>query len=347
MMDPNSAANPETPVKYKARDFQTDQDVRWCPGCGDYAILAQVQRLLPELGIPKEKFAFISGIGCSSRFPYYLNTYGFHGIHGRATAIASGVKIANPGLSVWVATGDGDALSIGGNHFIHACRRNIDINILLFNNEIYALTKGQFSPTSRYGQVTKSSPMGNIDHPFNPVLLALGAEASFIARAMDRDQRHLHDVLKRAAEHKGTSFVEIYQNCVVFNDGAFLPLTEKETRDDNVLYIEHGKPLVFANGKKGIRMENHRPVLADLTTGHFSLDDLLIYDETNPALAYTIALISDNPSMPRPVGVFTAVTRATFEDDLLRQISAAKSKYGERSLESLFNQGETWEIKAQ
>jgi len=333
-------------VKYTARDFQSDQDVRWCPGCGDYAILAQVQRVLPELGIPKEKYVFVSGIGCSSRFPYYMSTYGVHGIHGRATAIATGVKLANPDLSVWVATGDGDGLSIGGNHLVHICRRNVDVNILLFNNEIYGLTKGQYSPTSRYGQITRSSPMGNIDHPFNPVLLALGAEATFVARTMDRDQKHLHDVLKRAAEHKGTSFVEIYQNCVVFNDGAFAIFTDKETKDENVVYLEHGKPLIFGKERdKGIRLENHRPVVVSLKDGKYGPDDLLHYDEKDPGLAYTVALMSNYPGMPRPVGVFVDVQRNVYEQDLLNQIKSAKQKYGEPTLEALFNAGDTWEIK--
>ncbi|MGH2567137.1 MAG: 2-oxoacid:ferredoxin oxidoreductase subunit beta, partial [Bacteroidota bacterium] len=231
--------------KYTAKDFQSDQDVRWCPGCGDYSILAQTQRVMPDFGIPRHKMVFVSGIGCSSRFPYYMNTYGFHSIHGRATAIASGLKMARPDLTVWVVTGDGDGFSIGGNHMIHLMRRNLDIKVLLFNNQIYGLTKGQYSPTSEMGKVTKSSPYGSIDYPFNPASLCLGASSTFVARTLDRDPKHMQSVLKRAAEHRGTSFVEVYQNCNVFNDGAFFQFTEKETKDDNVVFLEHGKPLVF------------------------------------------------------------------------------------------------------
>ena len=239
-----------TNVKLTAKDYASDQDVRWCPGCGDYSILAQVQRILPSLNIPRENMVFVAGIGCSSRFPYYMNTYGFHGIHGRAAAIAAGLKMANPKLDVWVATGDGDLLSIGGNHFVHVLRRNIDLNILLFNNKIYGLTKGQYSPTSEYGKITKSSPMGTVDYPFNPISLSLGANGSFVARAMDRDPKHLQEVISRAHDHKGTSFVEIFQNCNIYNDGAFLKYTEKDTRPDNVVYLEHGKPLVWKRKRK-------------------------------------------------------------------------------------------------
>ena len=246
-----------------AKDFTSDQDVRWCPGCGDYSILKQVQTVMPELNLPKEKIVFVSGIGCSSRFPYYMNTFGMHSIHGRATTIASGLKAVNPDLSVWIVTGDGDALSIGGNHLIHLLRRNFDVNILLFNNQIYGLTKGQYSPTSEIGKVTKSTPFGSLDHPFNPLALCLGADATFVARSMDRDPVHLRELLKRSHQHKGTSLLEIYQNCNVFNDGAFEVYTEKSTKKIETLFVEQGKPLVFgANSEKGIKLDGFKPVIA-------------------------------------------------------------------------------------
>ncbi|MGN6800685.1 MAG: 2-oxoacid:ferredoxin oxidoreductase subunit beta, partial [Ginsengibacter sp.] len=253
------------PQKLTAKDFATDQEVRWCPGCGDYSILAQVQRVFPTLGIPKENFVIISGIGCSSRFPYYMNTYGMHSIHGRATAIASGLKASRPELSVWIVTGDGDSLSIGGNHTIHLLRRNFDVNILLFNNEIYGLTKGQYSPTSEQTKITKSSPFGSIDHPFNPAALALGADATFVARTMDRDPKHLQDMLLRSAKHKGASFLEIYQNCNIFNDGAFEIFTDKKTKAEETLFLVHGEPLVFGETKnKGIRLNGLKPEVVEL-----------------------------------------------------------------------------------
>src|SRR5512146_1045022 len=270
------AANP---VKYTAKDFQSNQDVRWCPGCGDYSILAQTQRIMPDLGIPKHNMVFISGIGCSSRFPYYMNTYGMHSIHGRATAIASGLKASRPEQSVWIVTGDGDSLSIGGNHTIHLLRRNFDINILLFNNQIYGLTKGQYSPTSEEHKITKSTPFGSIDHPFNPLALAMGADATFVARTMDRDPKHLQAMLLRANAHKGASFLEIYQNCNIFNDGAFEIFTEKGSKPQETLFLEHGKPLVFgANGDKGIKLDGFTPKVVNLDEGT-SKDDLWIHDE--------------------------------------------------------------------
>jgi 2-oxoglutarate/2-oxoacid ferredoxin oxidoreductase subunit beta len=324
------------------KDFVSDQEVRWCPGCGDYAILAQVQKVLPELGVARENFAFVSGIGCSSRFPYYVNTYGVHSIHGRAPAIASGLKIARPELSVWIVTGDGDALSIGGNHLIHILRRNLDVNILLFNNRIYGLTKGQYSPTSEVGKVTKSTPQGSVDHPFDPIALALGAEASFVARSVDVETKHLQEIVKRAHAHKGASFVEILQNCNVFNDGAFGDLTEKDRKADFTLVLEHGKPLVFGkNRDKGIRLRDYRPEVVTLG-GDVSEKDLLVHDETNPALAYLFSRMGP-PTFPTPIGVLTAVDRPCYEDVLGAQVAKAKARGGE--LRALLNSGETWVVE--
>lgn len=333
-------------VKYTAKDFSSDQDVRWCPGCGDYSILAQVQRVMPELNIPKHNLVFVSGIGCSSRFPYYMDTYGFHGIHGRATAIASGLKIARPDLTVWVATGDGDGLSIGGNHFIHMCRRNIDLKVLLFNNQIYGLTKGQYSPTSEFGKITKSTPYGSVDHPFNPLLVALGAEASFVARTLDRDPKHMQGILRRAAEHKGTAFVEIYQNCNVFNDGAFYAFTEKETKDENVVFVEHDKPMVFGKEKdKGIKLEGFTPKVVSLKEGKYSVNDLIVHNEKDTMLSFILARMSSIPELPRPVGVVYSVLRPSYEVEIARQIQSATEKQGEADLQKLLNQGETWTIQ--
>jgi len=334
------------PTKYTSKDFSSDQDVRWCPGCGDYSILAQVQRVMPELNIPKHNIVFISGIGCSSRFPYYMNTYGFHGIHGRAPAIASGLKIARPELAVWVATGDGDGLSIGGNHLIHICRRNLDIKILLFNNQIYGLTKGQYSPTSEFGKVTKSTPYGSVDHPFNPLLVALGAEASFVARTLDRDPKHMQAVIRRAAEHKGTSFVEIYQNCNVFNDGAFFPFTEKDTKDDNVIAIEHGKPMIFGKEKdKGIKLDGFTPTVVSLKDGKHSVSDLIVHNEKDTMLSFILARMSSFPELPRPIGVVYDINRPLYEGEMSRQIQQSIQKQGEGNLEKLLNHGETWTIQ--
>jgi 2-oxoglutarate ferredoxin oxidoreductase subunit beta len=332
--------------KYTAKDFSSDQDVRWCPGCGDYSILAQVQRVMPELGVSKHNLVFVSGIGCSSRFPYYMDTYGFHGIHGRAPAIATGLKIARPDLSIWVATGDGDGLSIGGNHFIHVCRRNVNMKVILFNNQIYGLTKGQYSPTSEFGKVTKSSPQGTVDQPFNPTLLALGAEASFVARTLDRDPKHMQSVIRRAAEHQGTAFVEIYQNCNVFNDGAFFPFTEKETKDDNVVFLEHGKPMVFGKQKdKGIKLEGFTPTVVSLSDGKYSANDLIVHNENDTMLSFILARMSSIPNLPRPVGVFYKVQKPLYEVEIERQVQAAIQKQGEGNLEKLLNHGETWTIQ--
>lgn len=332
--------------KYTSKDFQTDQDVRWCPGCGDYSILAQTQRIMPDLGIPRHKIVFVSGIGCSSRFPYYMDTYGFHSIHGRATAIASGVKLARPDLSVWVVTGDGDGMSIGGNHLIHLLRRNIDINVLLFNNQIYGLTKGQYSPTSELGKVTKSTPYGSLDYPFNPAALALGASATFVARTLDRDPKHLQAVLKRAAEHKGTSFVEVYQNCNVFNDGAFFQFTEKDTKDDTVVFIEHGKPLVFGKERdKGIRLNGFTPEVVSLKDGTHSVNDLLVHNENDTTLSVILADMTYKPNLPRPVGIFLSIQRPTYETEMARQIEFARQKRGVGDMQKLLNSGDTWTIQ--
>jgi 2-oxoglutarate ferredoxin oxidoreductase subunit beta len=336
----------EAPKKLTIKDFQTDQDVRWCPGCGDYSILAQVQRVFPEFANKKENYVAVSGIGCSSRFPYYLDVYGIHGIHGRATAIASGIKAANPELDVWVATGDGDGLSIGGNHMIHTARRNINIKILLFNNQIYGLTKGQYSPTSVLGQITRSTPFGVIDYPFIPVSLALGAGATLVARTMDRDPKHLQEMVRRAEHHRGTAFIEIYQNCNVFNDGAFFKFTEKESRDDNVVYLHHGKPLVFGKQKeKGIRLDGFTPTVVNTTEGKYSVDDLLVHNEEDLTLAFILANMIHNPDLPRPMGVFASLDRPTYEDQLVDQIQKARTKKGEGDLQTLLDGEETWVIQ--
>lgn len=336
----------EAPVKLTIKDFQSDQDVRWCPGCGDYSILAQIQRVLPEFAHHKENYVMVSGIGCSSRFPYYVDTFGIHGIHGRATAIASGVKMANPDLQVWVATGDGDGLSIGGNHMIHMLRRNLDIKVVLFNNEIYGLTKGQYSPTSRIGQVTKSTPLGVIDNPFVPVSLALGAGATLVARTMDRDPKHLQEMVRRAEKHRGTAFLEIYQNCNVFNDGAFFQWTEKETRDENIVYLEHGRPLVFGKQKdKGIHLNGFTPEVVSITDGTHSVNDLLVHNEQDSTLAFILANMIHNPELPRAMGVFLSIDHVVYEDAMTQQIAKAKAKRGEGDLQKLLDGDETWVIQ--
>lgn len=332
-----------------AKDFSTDQDVRWCPGCGDYSILKQMQTVLPELGAERENTVFISGIGCSSRFPYYMNTYGMHSIHGRATAIASGLKAVRSELSVWIITGDGDGLSIGGNHLIHLLRRNLDVNILLFNNEIYGLTKGQYSPTSELGKRTKSSPFGTVDHPFNPLALALGAEATFVARTMDRDPVHLREILKRSHGHKGTSFVEIYQNCNVFNDGAFEVFTDKQSKAENTISLEHGKPLLFGKDNRwGIRLNCHQPERVDMTTGAFSPDDLWIHDEKDRNKANLLSRFFDDPrkpgALPRPLGILYAEDRFTYEDAVERQFREAVERQGSPDLDELLRGPSTWTL---
>jgi len=336
---------------YTAKDFSSDQEVRWCPGCGDYSILKQVQSVLPDIGVAKEDIVFISGIGCSSRFPYYLNTYGMHSIHGRAPAISSGLKIANPDLSVWVITGDGDALSIGGNHLIHLLRRNFDMNVLLFNNEIYGLTKGQYSPTSPEGKVTKSTPMGSVDHPFNPLALAAGADGTFIARAMDRDPKHLRTILKDANDHKGTSLVEIYQNCNVFNDGAFGVFTDKGTKADTTVFVEHGQPMVFGeNESKGVRLDGASPVVVDLEAGEYSKDDLWKHDKSDRFKAGILMRCFDTPtdefsSLPRPFGVFYQEEKTCYEEMLHDQIKTSLERKGDGDLDQLLRGNNTWEIE--
>lgn len=335
-----------TPVQLTRKDFVTDQEVRWCPGCGDYSILAQVQKVMPELGIPKEKIVFISGIGCSSRFPYYMNTYGFHTIHGRAPAIATGVKTANPDLQVWVITGDGDALSIGGNHFIHALRRNVDLKIVLFNNRIYGLTKGQYSPTSEQGKKNKSAPMGTIDYPINPLSLAFAAEATFVGRSMDVDPKHLATMVERLAHHKGSGILEVYQNCNIFNDGAFKSFNEREVKDDKMIYLEHGKPLLFGKNKeKGIRLKGVTPEIVTIGENGVSVDDVMVHDEntSEPSLSYILGRMQ-YPEFPVPMGVFRSVSKPTYEQMLANQIESAVSGKGAGDLSKLLNSGEVWTI---
>ena len=336
-----------TPQTLTSKDFATDQEVRWCPGCGDYSILAQVQKVFPTLGIPRENFVIISGIGCSSRFPYYMNTYGMHSIHGRATAIASGLKASRPELSLWIVTGDGDCLSIGGNHTIHLLRRNFDVNLLLFNNEIYGLTKGQYSPTSEQRKITKSSPMGSIDHPFNPPALALGADATFVARTMDRDPKHLQEMLLRSAHHKGSSFLEIYQNCNIFNDGAFEIFTDKKSKVEETLFLSHGQPLVFGGtGNKGIKLNGLQPEVVDLN-GSVSVNDLWIHDEKDFYKAQILTRFFNDPKsekhLPRPFGVFYETERPCYEDIMTAQLDEAKSK-SPNNLDKLLRGREVWTI---
>src|SRR5450432_2559502 len=343
------AANGQAP-KMVAKDLVTDQEVRWCPGCGDYSILKQVQTVVPELGIPRENIVFISGIGCSSRFPYYMETYGMHSIHGRATAVASGLKASRPELSIWIVTGDGDGLSIGGNHTIHLLRRNFDVNILLFNNQIYGLTKGQYSPTSEENKITKSTPFGSIDHPFNPLALAMGADATFIARSMDRDPKHLQELLTRSHKHKGASFLEIYQNCNIFNDGAFEVFTEKGSKPEETLFVEHGKPLIFgAQKNKGIRLDGLKPVIVELGNG-YSPEDLWIHDETDLYKAQSLIRMFDDTNLeshfPRPFGVFYETARPCYEEMLNNQIDDVIKTKGKGNLNKLLSGRETWTINA-
>ena len=332
----------ELPV-LKPADFASDQDVRWCPGCGDYSILAQMKKVLPDIGATPENTVFISGIGCSSRFPYYMNTYGLHSIHGRAPAFATGLKATRPELDIWVITGDGDALSIGGNHFMHIIRRNVDVNIVLFNNAIYGLTKGQYSPTSKVGSVTKSTPRGSIDHPLNPISVAIAAEAGFVARSIDTNIKHLIAILRRAANHKGTSFIEVYQNCNVFNDGVWDYAKDRKTKEETTVQLEHGKPLVFANGTKGIRLTGFAPEVVDLKT--VPKDDLLFHDEkaANSQLAFLLSRMR-HPEFPEPIGVFRDIDRPTYDEMINSQVENAISEKGEGELAKLFSAGDTWTV---
>jgi 2-oxoglutarate ferredoxin oxidoreductase subunit beta len=358
-MDETPLREPEpASPKYTKRDMQSEQEVRWCPGCGDYAILNAVQQVFARLGIPRENLVVVSGIGCSSRFPYYMGTYGFHGIHGRAPGIATGIKAVNPALQVWVVTGDGDGLSIGGNHLMHALRRNVDLKILLFNNRIYGLTKGQFSPTSELGKVSKSTPYGTIEPPLNPVAWALAAEATFVARSVDIYARHLMDILERMAKHRGAAFLEILQNCIVFNDKAHEPLVDRASRDRLNLLLEHGKPLVFgANRDLGIRFEGLRPVIVRVGEGGVAEPDLARHDEGDAAMASLIARILPPPTaedlertpeslrFPMPLGVFRCGRRPTFDERLEAQGAAAKASRGEGDLDRLFRSGEVWRVE--
>ncbi len=330
------------PSTLKLKDFQSDQDVRWCPGCGDYSVLANVQRAMPALGIPRENFVFVSGIGCSSRFPYYMNTYGMHTIHGRAPAVATGIKSVRPDLSVWVITGDGDALSIGGNHFMHVLRRNVDIKYMLFNNRIYGLTKGQYSPTSEIGKKTKSTPMGSIDYPIDPVSVALGAGATFVARSVDVDAVGFQQVLASAATHKGTAFIEIYQNCNIFNDGAFVQLQDKKQRPSSALMLEHGKPMRFGDkNEKGIMLDSQgRPLVVDVA--EVGEDKLLVHDETSDTIPFVISRMKP-PHFPTPLGVIRKVQMPTYDDMLNAQVESAKPK--RVSVQKLLDAGETWIVK--
>jgi len=327
------------------KDFTSDQEVRWCPGCGDYAILAAVQSFLPELGIPPWRIVFVSGIGCSGRFTYYVDTYGVHGIHGRAPALATGIAIARPDLSVWVVTGDGDGLSIGGNHLIHALRRNVNIKILLFNNQIYGLTKGQYSPTSEEGKVTKSTPFGSVDHPFNPVALALGAEATFVARTLDNDRQHLTEVLRRAAAHRGSAFIEIYQNCNVFNDGAFDMLREKEHGIHNQIRLRHGEPIIFDEGRRCVSVgENGRLVITEVA--NTLRDRIVVHDERGrPSLAFALAHTAGHgPTEPTCIGVFREVERPVYGEAIQAQIKLATERLGPGDLGKLLRSGDTWTV---
>ena len=333
----------ENPVLTK-KDFVSDQDVKWCPGCGDYAILAQVQKVFPTLGVKKEDFLVVSGIGCSSRFPYYMNTFGFHSIHGRAPAVASGAKLANPDLSVWLVTGDGDAMSIGGNHFIHVLRRNFDIKILMFNNKIYGLTKGQYSPTSELGKVTKSTPMGSLDHPFNPSSLALGSGATFVARTIDRETKHLAEIVALANSHKGASFVDVYQNCNIFNDGAFSDLTDRETKHNTQLKLNHNEPMVFGeNGSKILKLEGSKFKILDLDKGS-SIDDATIHNYNDKNLAFLLSEMTTDNTLPTPFGVLYKEEKATYEDMMINQIDLAKSKNGNIDLQKIIAGNNTWQV---
>ncbi len=337
---------PKADARQTAKDFKSDQEVRWCPGCGDYAILAAVQGFLPELGVRRENIVFVSGIGCSSRFPYYLNTYGMHSIHGRAPAIATGLSTSRPDLSVWVITGDGDALSIGGNHFLHALRRNVNIKILLFNNRIYGLTKGQYSPTSESGKITKSTPMGSIDYPFNPISVALGAEASFVARTIDSDRKHLTEVLRAAAHHRGSALVEIYQNCNIFNDGAFEPLKDNAIRDDYIMRLEHGQPVRFGkDGQKAVCRRLRRRAARRRRRRQLP-DEIWVHDAhaAEPSTAFALSRLADSTTLENTaIGVFRDVERPVYDELLAEQLTRAQA-HGQGDLQQLLLGKDTWKI---
>ncbi|MBL92442.1 MAG: 2-oxoacid:ferredoxin oxidoreductase subunit beta [Myxococcales bacterium] len=337
----------QAPIPFTRKDMKTENDVRWCPGCGDYAILASIQKTMPTLGVAKEDLVFISGIGCSSRFPYYMNTYGMHSIHGRAPTFATGLKVSRPELSIWMVTGDGDGFSIGGNHMIHLLRRNVDINVLLFNNEIYGLTKGQYSPTSEVGKVAKSTPYGSVDHPVNPMAIAMGAEASFMARVADTDAALMTDIFQKAHEHKGTAFIEILQNCIVFNDGAFVQVSDKKQRNANQVLLEHGKPLIYDDGKKGIALntDTMKPYIVDLEANPEKTSDLLVHDEKDATgmLCHVYAWMR-HPEMPIPVGVFRALQRPSYDEAVNAQREAIIAKEGRGTLEELLNDGDVWDV---
>jgi len=348
MSDAKTKARDDGP-KLTKKDFESDQDVRWCPGCGDYAILAAVQRAMPTLGIPREQVVFVSGIGCSSRFPYYMNTYGFHSIHGRAPALATGLKVSRPELSVWVITGDGDGLSIGGNHLLHVLRRNVDLNILLFNNRIYGLTKGQYSPTSQVGTKSPSTPLGSIDHPVNPVSVALGAGATFVARVADTDAKLFGALLKRAHEHKGTAFIEIMQNCPVFNDGVWDQVTDKKVKDDAQLVLQHGKPLVFGKkgAEKGIRLRpDLTPEVVEVGDGDGKVpaSELMVHDEAGSSAYACLLAGMHNPEMPVPVGVLRSVAEPSYDELASAQVQSAIEAKGKGDLKKLLYSGMTWEV---
>jgi 2-oxoglutarate ferredoxin oxidoreductase subunit beta len=333
-------------VKLGRKDFQADEEVRWCPGCGDYSILTNVQLLMPELGVKPENLVFVSGIGCAARFPYYMNVYGVHSIHGRAPAIATGVALARPDLDVWVITGDGDALSIGGNHLIHSLRRNVNLTIVMFNNQIYGLTKGQYSPTSEVGKITKSSPFGSLDYPFNPLAVALGAEATFVARTHDMDRKHMMEVLRRAHFHQGAAFVEVYQNCNVFNDGAFEAVTAKEARSEMLIELHDGEPIRFgADGERGVIL-NEFAECEIVNVADVGVDKLLVHDEQreSPALAFALARLASAPTMPTPIGVFRDIERPTYEVEVQRQLVGAVERQGPGDLAALIGSGATWEV---
>lgn len=335
----------ECAVEYKKKDFSNDNEVRWCPGCGDYSILSSLQLALTKVGKKKEDIVCVSGIGCSSRFPYYMGTYGYHTIHGRAPAIASGMKVANPDLSLWVITGDGDGMSIGGNHLIHVLRRNIDLNILLFNNEIYGLTKGQYSPTTEKGKITKTSPYGSLDHPFNPGKLAIGAGATFIAKSIDTDPKHMTDIMIEADKHRGTSFVEIYQNCVIFNDKAHDLYTNRQSRDENTLYVEHGKKMIYGkNQNKGIILNGFNLEVVTIGENGVTEENILTHDKFNPILAFQLLEHSDPPAFPMVIGILFQQEKTTYEEDMVRSTNELKNKKNIKNLSDVIFDDEVWSV---